>query len=319
MTTEVAVSAKSSAGCFARDLSGGDAITTFVRQWRPIVEEIWSAHRSWCRPSEDSRKIFRDDVMRLSLITIRIFEHLNLLRRRQHSWTRTGAASRSNRIRRVSKTAMVADRFCEVSRRIFPFLQRVFADSGYAGQKVTTATLIAVELVRKNPDQVGFAVNPRRWVVERFFAWIGRNRRLAKDFEATIDSARAFLYAASVMLLVRRMSSFMTFETDSKVNNSLTTDRTVPNMQRLRTISMRQTKDFLQPQKRTPTEKMFKTWATLGQPAECNELSLRWSFMSNIRMVRRSGHSWPRMATSASIVAIFAGFVALLWLFLHLL
>ena len=206
-----------------------------------------------------------------------------------------------------------------VSRRIFPFLQRVFADSGYAGQKVTTATLIAVELVRKNPDQVGFAVNPRRWVVERFFAWIGRNRRLAKDFEATIDSARAFLYAASVMLLVRRMSSFMTFETDSKVNNSLTTDRTVPNMQRLRTISMRQTKDFLQPQKRTPTEKMFKTWATLDQPAECNELSLRWSFMSNIRMVRRSGHSWPRMATSASIVAIFASFVALLWLFLHLL
>ena len=53
----------------------------------------------------------------------------------------------------------------------------------------------------------------------------------------------------------------MTFETDSKVNNSLTTDRTVPNIQRLRTISMRQPKDFLQPQKRTPTEKMFK----LGQ------------------------------------------------------
>jgi transposase len=51
-----------------------------------------------------------------------------------------------------------------------------------------------------------FAVNPRRWVVERFFAWIGRNRRLAKDFEATIDSARAFLYAASVMLLVRRIA-----------------------------------------------------------------------------------------------------------------
>ena len=58
----------------------------------------------------------------------------------------------------------------------------------------------------RTPDQVGFAVNPRRWVVERFFAWIGRNRRLAKDFEATIDSARAFLYAASVMLLVRRIA-----------------------------------------------------------------------------------------------------------------
>jgi transposase len=43
-------------------------------------------------------------------------------------------------------------------------------------------------------------------LVERFFAWIGRNRRLAKDFEATIDSARAFFYAASVMLLVRRIA-----------------------------------------------------------------------------------------------------------------
>jgi transposase len=101
---------------------------------------------------------------------------------------RTGASSCSNRIRRASKTAMVADRFCD-SHGIFPFVQRVFADSGYSGEKVATATLIAVEIVRKSPDQIGFAVNPRRWVVERFFAWIGRNRRLAKDFEATIDSA----------------------------------------------------------------------------------------------------------------------------------
>jgi transposase len=66
--------------------------------------------------------------------------------------------------------------------------------------------LIAVEIVRQEPRSGGFAVNPRRWVVERFFAWIGRNRQLAKDFEATIDSAHAFLYAASVMLLVRRIT-----------------------------------------------------------------------------------------------------------------
>ena len=90
------------------------------------------------------------------------------------------------------------------SRGSFPFIEKVFADSGYAGEKIATATVIAVEIVRKSPDQVGFAVQPRRWVVERFFAWINRNRRLAKDFEASIASARAFLYAASVMLLVRR-------------------------------------------------------------------------------------------------------------------
>jgi putative transposase len=47
---------------------------------------------------------------------------------------------------------------------------------------------------------------PRRWVVERFFAWINRNRRLAKDFEGTIASAEAPHYAASVMMLTRRLA-----------------------------------------------------------------------------------------------------------------
>jgi transposase len=51
---------------------------------------------------------------------------------------------------------------------------------------------------------VGFVVLPRRWVIERFFAWINRNRRLAKNFEATIKSTEAFLYAASAILLLRR-------------------------------------------------------------------------------------------------------------------
>lgn len=54
--------------------------------------------------------------------------------------------------------------------------------------------------------QVGFAVQPRRWVVEPFFAWINRNRRLWKDAEATIASATAFLYAASAMILIRRIA-----------------------------------------------------------------------------------------------------------------
>ena len=91
-------------------------------------------------------------------------------------------------------------------RHAFPFIEKVFADGGYAGDRVASATAIAVEIVRKKPDQIGFAVQPRRWVVERFFAWINRNRRLAKDFEATIASARAFLYAASIMLLTRRLA-----------------------------------------------------------------------------------------------------------------
>ncbi len=92
------------------------------------------------------------------------------------------------------------------SRRSYPFIELVFADSAYSGETVASATCIAIEIVKAAPDQVGFAVQPRRWVVERFFAWVNRNRRLAKDFEATIASARAFLYAASVMLLLRRLA-----------------------------------------------------------------------------------------------------------------
>ena len=102
------------------------------------------------------------------------------------------------------------------SRGSFPFIEKLFADSGYAGEKVATATVIAVEIVRKSPDQVGFAVQPRRWVVERFFAWINRNRRLAKDFEATIASARAFLYGRLRHAPRPQIGpSRMTFETDS--------------------------------------------------------------------------------------------------------
>ena len=91
------------------------------------------------------------------------------------------------------------------------FMPRGYADGGYAGERVATASPIAVEIVRKNTDQVGFAVIARRWVVERFFAWIGRNRRLAKDFEATPRvPLRRIRYAARAT----DRSCFMTFETN---------------------------------------------------------------------------------------------------------
>ena len=92
------------------------------------------------------------------------------------------------------------------SRRRWPFVLLCYADAGYAGERVATASPIRIEVVRKPKNQIGFAVHARRWVVERFFAWIGRNRRLARDFEATIASAEAFLYAASVMRLLRRLA-----------------------------------------------------------------------------------------------------------------
>ena len=92
-----------------------------------------------------------------------------------------------------------------LSRRTFPFIIKAFADAGYAGDEPATATRVTVEIVRKPKDRVGFAVHPRRWMVERFFGWIRRNRSLWKDPEATLASAQAFLYAAAVMILIRRL------------------------------------------------------------------------------------------------------------------
>ena len=94
----------------------------------------------------------------------------------------------------------------KASRRRFRFVERCFADAAYASDRVREATRIAIEIVRKPKNQVGFAVHPRRWVVERLFAWLGRSRRLAKDFEGTVVSAVAFIYAASVLLLTRRLA-----------------------------------------------------------------------------------------------------------------
>jgi transposase len=84
-----------------------------------------------------------------------------------------------------------------VGREASPSAAVIGGRSVKTTERVAHATSIVVEIVRKPPDQVGFAVLPRRWVVERFLAWINRSRRVATDFEATVASATAFLHAAS--------------------------------------------------------------------------------------------------------------------------
>jgi transposase len=96
-------------------------------------------------------------------------------------------------------------------RARFPWLRHVFADGGYAGGKLTMALQSlgdwTVEIVKRSDAAKGFVLLPRRWVVERTFAWLNRNRRLAKDVEATIESAVTWLYIASVKLMSRRLAA----------------------------------------------------------------------------------------------------------------
>jgi putative transposase len=95
-------------------------------------------------------------------------------------------------------------------RRSFPKLQHVFADRLYRGDKLLNAIAASgkwtIEVVTRSQNVGTFKAEPRRWVVERTFAWLGRNRRLAKDFERTIASAEAWLMIASVALLTRRLA-----------------------------------------------------------------------------------------------------------------
>ncbi len=95
------------------------------------------------------------------------------------------------------------------ARYLYPWLRHIFADGAYSGAKLDTALenigRWTIEVIKRSDAASGFVVLPRRWVVERTFAWLNRNRRLAKDFEATLESALAWLFLASVKLLMRRL------------------------------------------------------------------------------------------------------------------
>ena len=96
-------------------------------------------------------------------------------------------------------------------RRLHPWLRHLFADGGYAGQKLRTALREignwTVQIVKRSDQAQGFELLPRRWVVERTFAWLGRNRRLAKDYEASIPGSECWLCLAAVKLLTRRLAA----------------------------------------------------------------------------------------------------------------
>jgi len=95
-------------------------------------------------------------------------------------------------------------------RARWPWLRHVFADGGYAGDKLQAALADkgrwTLEIIKRSDAARGFEVLPRRWVVERTFAWLGRCRRLAKDWEKSIASATAFLLIADIRLLTRRIA-----------------------------------------------------------------------------------------------------------------
>ena len=104
-----------------------------------------------------------------------------------------------------------AEDLFRVAKPACPRLEAVWADSiyGYGGLPAWAQAELGwrVEVVKRREGQVGFEVLPRRWVVERTFAWLLRNRRLSKDYERTTASSEAFIKIAMIHLMARRLRS----------------------------------------------------------------------------------------------------------------
>jgi len=138
-----------------------------------------------------------------------------------------------NMLGAITHTADVQDRdgapdVIAGTKESFPTLAHLFADGGYAGEKLETALQTkdgpTIEIVKRPNAATGFVVViARRWVVERTFAWLGRCRRLAKDWEATIASSDAWLLIASIRRTARLIekglkTKSISFESDSQLD-----------------------------------------------------------------------------------------------------
>lgn len=91
---------------------------------------------------------------------------------------------------------------------ICPRLQLIWADGGYAGKLIEWVKEFGnwvLEIVKRCDDMTGFVILPRRWVVERTFAWLGKYRRLSKDYETLPETSEAMIQIAMINLMLHRL------------------------------------------------------------------------------------------------------------------
>lgn len=93
----------------------------------------------------------------------------------------------------------------------FPFIQNIIADGAYAGPIAQGNSPRPIEIVKRSDKTKGFEVLPKRWIVERTFAWLGINRRLTKDCERYAKTTLTFIYTAMIKLMSRRLARYVEF------------------------------------------------------------------------------------------------------------
>jgi len=131
--------------------------------------------------------------------------------RKRHIVTDTAG----NMLEAVVHKADIQDRdgavlLIETVRGRFASLVTLYADGGYSGRKLATMLAhiedLAIEIVKRSDIAKSFVVLPKRWIVERTFAWLNRCRRLAKDWETTVTSSEAWIHIASIRRMVRSIA-----------------------------------------------------------------------------------------------------------------
>lgn len=93
---------------------------------------------------------------------------------------------------------------------LYPRLKLIWAAGGYSGQLIewvkSTCNWV-IEIVKRSDDVKGFKVLPHRWIVERTFGWLSKNRRLSKDYECLPESSEGMIYIAMIRIMVRRLAT----------------------------------------------------------------------------------------------------------------
>jgi putative transposase len=117
----------------------------------------------------------------------------------------------------VVTAASVQDRdgamqLLDVLRHRFSRLRLIWADQAYAGDLIAWVWAlrrwrnVRLDIVKRPEGAKGFLLLPKRWIVERTFAWLGRYRRLAKDYEYVTQTSEAMIRVAMIHLMVRRLA-----------------------------------------------------------------------------------------------------------------
>ena len=94
---------------------------------------------------------------------------------------------------------------------LHPFLLKLYADGGYQGPAFQAGLRrvcrgIQVEIVKRSDQTTGFAVLPKRWIVERTFGWLMKQRRLVRDYEVKAEHAEACVYIAMIGIMIRKLA-----------------------------------------------------------------------------------------------------------------